>query len=114
MQLPDAIERRNILYGEKATAEQRINLGDAYLAAGRQLDALEFYARAEHQPGIAKIREVAVAEGNTFLAARLEQLGLPGLSPEQWQSLADNAASRGLELYAEKARKRAEAGASSA
>lgn len=99
-QLPNAIDRRNILYGDKTPKERLIQLGEAYLEADRWLDALEFFARAEHAPGLDRVREHAVASGDAFLAVRMEQLGCDPLAADQWAALGAKAEADGKHSFA--------------
>ena len=98
--LPDAMRRRNILYGDDSKPAELIRLGESYLEEGLLLDALEFFARAEHEDGIETIRTRAVRDGDAFLGLRLVQLGLAPLDAARWKELAASAASKGLDRYA--------------
>jgi hypothetical protein len=109
MPIPDAITRRDLLYGPNVPVDELLRLGQAYLAGGRILDALEFFARAGAKDALTALRTRAIECGDAFIGIRLEQLGEAALTPSEWQALADAASARGLMCFAATATTRANA-----
>lgn len=105
--LPDALNRRNVLYGSASAAADLKRHGDLYWAADRLLDALEFYARAGDAAGVEQVKRRAIEDGDAFLADRIAQLGQPALDAAQWRALAERAATRGMLVFARRAYERA-------
>ncbi|MBN1664725.1 MAG: hypothetical protein JW943_14090 [Deltaproteobacteria bacterium] len=66
MKLPDYKEKQRILYVAKKPAKDLIAQGDRYLAANRVSDALEFYQKVQHAPGLEKIKSIAQGEGDVM------------------------------------------------
>ncbi|MBP1710892.1 MAG: putative cytosolic protein [Deltaproteobacteria bacterium] len=101
--LPDYRLKQKTLYIDKTPAATLIHYGDLLLEAGSLSDALEFYARAGHQTGLKKIKEIASENGDTFLfqgAARA--LGIE-LRPADWEDIARRAVELKKFSFAKKA-----------
>ena len=101
--LPDYRLKQKTLYIDKTPAATLIHYGDLLLEAGSLSDALEFYARAGHQTGLKKIKEIASENGDTFLfqgAARA--LGIE-LRPADWEGIARRAVELKKFSFAKKA-----------
>lgn len=64
--LPDYREKQRILYIDKRSDKDLIEYGDQYLEAGRISDATDFYQKANHVPGLEKIKEAAEASGDVM------------------------------------------------
>ena len=90
----NCVEKRNLLYSEKADPSEWIRAGEDLLGRGLPTDALNFFVRAEHEAGIEQIRALGIEEGDVFL---LEQIRLSGrdVPPETWRKAADKARSLG-------------------
>ena len=89
--LPNYSLKQKILYINNTSANALISYGDLYLEAGALSDALDFYAKASHQAGMQKIKDLALESGDTFLfqsAAR--KLGNE-LRNTDWENLAKKA-----------------------
>ncbi len=109
MALPDALERRELLYGRPRRAPDYAALGDRYHEAGRRLDALEAYwripdeaARAER---IARLEKEAVEHGGAFLLLRIATR--QPVDRESWRKASANAEAAGKLRYALMAAKEA-------
>ncbi len=61
------MKKKEILFSPKTTRDEAIAWGDRYFDSQRLHDAAAFYRRAEHEEGMAKIREVAVETGDLQL-----------------------------------------------
>ena len=86
--LPDYRLKQKILYIDKTPAASLISYGDLYLEAGALSDALDFYAKAGHHSGVQKIKDLALASGDTFLfqgAAKAQHIEL---RDADWENIA--------------------------
>jgi hypothetical protein len=67
---PDAITKRDILYGaKKATAEQKSSIGIGFADAGWLSDAVDFLTT--DVASVEKIKVSAIEEGNVFLLMKI-------------------------------------------
>ncbi|GIW71648.1 MAG: hypothetical protein KatS3mg102_1190 [Planctomycetota bacterium] len=94
--LPDALERREILAGNRPGVDLDA-LGRAYLQAGWLSDALDCFERTGNREALAELRRLAI-ERDPFLLERLAALG--EVSPAQWAEAARRAEAEGRELHA--------------
>jgi len=90
-QLPDYREKQKVLYIDTRSADELIAYGDGYLAANRIFDALEFYAKAKHQPGLEKIRETAISTGDAMLFEQAAKALRREHAREEWNRLGRQA-----------------------
>lgn len=98
--LPDYRLKQKILYIDKTPAASLVSYGDMYLEAGALSDALDFYAKAAHQAGMQKIKDLVYAAGDAFLFQRAAKvLGLD-LQQTDWEGIARNAAEHKKYLFA--------------
>jgi len=100
--LPGWREKKELLWGEKAGAEERIRGGEAFAAAGRLPEALDFYERAQHAEGIREVLRAAVEQGDLYLFKRCRDL-LGGDLRGELAALARNALRKGKVLFAVRA-----------
>ncbi|PKN05372.1 MAG: hypothetical protein CVU74_02115 [Deltaproteobacteria bacterium HGW-Deltaproteobacteria-9] len=101
--LPDYRLKQKILYIDKTPVATLIHYGDLFLEAGALSDALEFYARAEHQAGLEKIKEIASENGDTFLFhGAAKALGIQ-LRSADWEEIARRAVELKKFSFAKKA-----------
>jgi len=109
--LPGSIERRHLIERELSAA-QALRYAEAYLAEGRELDAVGFLVKAEANDQLEALRARAIEAGDGFLlrAVALET-GVPPKS-EEWRALAEGATRAGKEHYATEALRQAERGES--
>lgn len=108
-ELPNALERREYLYGEPKRKPKYETLGDDYAAAGNFSDAVECYEKLEASKRDAKLKSLrsdAMKEGNYFLLNRIDA-HLP-LEPSEWHEAARKAQAGGRLLYAYKAAQKSE------
>jgi hypothetical protein len=94
--LPDALSRRYLLERELG-AEKARALGEAYLEVGREIEAIEFLARAEAREPLEALRQLAVERGDVFLMKGVSAALSEEPSSETWRSLAQAAATAGRE-----------------
>lgn len=88
---PDYKEKQKLLYIEKTPPDTLIHLGDVCLESGKITDAIEFYARADHRPGLEKIRDLVIERGDVMdFQGVLRALRLAG-SPDEWNRIGQRA-----------------------
>lgn len=89
--LPNYRLKQKILYIDKTSAASLISYGDLYLEEGALSDALDFYAKAGHNTGLQKIKELALTNGDTFLfQGATKALGIE-LHDADWENIARHA-----------------------
>jgi hypothetical protein len=100
--LPDPLARRHLLEAA-LEANKAKALADAYLALGREIEAIDFLALAKADAELAALEATAVERGDVFLLRRVAvALGRePGA--ERWRALAAAASRGGRERDAESA-----------
>ena len=96
---------------ERGSGEaQAGRVAQAYLAEGRELEALDFLAQAGDQEGLAGLRQSAIAAGDLFLLKAVAQFVEEKPQRQDWETLAAAAEAAGKLGYAEDARRQAERG----
>jgi hypothetical protein len=98
-ELPNWREKKEGLWKEGASPDDQVETGDAFFAADRFSEALDFYVRAAYREGVEKVRKEAVARGDWFLFKAC-RVFLGGTSPEDAKTLARNAFESGKFLFA--------------
>ncbi len=101
--LPDYRLKQKILYIDKTPATTLIHYGDLFFEAGALSDALEFYARAGHQEGLKKIREIAFKNGDAFLFQGAAKAQGAELRSADWEDIAGRAVELKKFSFAKKA-----------
>jgi len=107
--LPDPLSRRYLLEKDMDPA-RAATIAAAYLEAGREIEAIEFLARADDREGLARLCETAVLRGDVFLMRSAS--GALGEEPDAsaWQRLAQAAREAGRERDVETATRLAAVG----
>ncbi|MCG8589896.1 MAG: hypothetical protein MJE66_11460 [Proteobacteria bacterium] len=100
--LPDAIKRRHLLERELTASDAR-QTADAYLEAGRAVEALPFLHMAGAEDELRRLVEEAIAAGDAFLLRSVATVAGWQPTVEQWRALAQEAEAAGKERYAETA-----------
>ena len=98
--IPDAISRREIVYGEPKRPVDYLALGQAYHEAGRPTDALDCALRIKDDPAghdalVTAVRDAALTRGDFFVLNRVN--GVRELDDAQWTRRAYD----GVVAYAE-------------
>jgi hypothetical protein len=96
----DIIAKRDTLHGGDTSRDSLVEYGDHYLETGAVHDALSFYLRAEHEPGIRKVLDLGQSEGEAFLLQRIERSHKISISTDAWRRTAESAEERGKLRYA--------------
>lgn len=89
------LKRRDFLHSEKTPAAQLSQAGREFLAAERYSDALDFFEKARDQDGIKEIKKIALAQGDTFLLARLDRFDRALVAAADWEAAARQAEALG-------------------
>jgi len=98
--LPDYRLKQKILYINNTSAEALISYGDLYLKAGALSDALDFYAKAKHQTGMQKMKNLALENGDTFLFQSAARALGNELRNTDWEEIAKKAVELKKYLFA--------------
>ena len=104
--LPDVLSRRLLLAKELPPA-QALATAEAYVEAGRVIEAIDFFAKAQASERLAELRAVAVAEGDPFLLRSVVRATREAATHAEWAALAAAAEAAGKEIYADDARRQA-------
>ncbi len=99
--LPDALERRELLYAPQKRSVDFTGLGERYLEQGRLSEALDCFERLEagaRKAAVERVRDQAVAAGDAFLLARLD-VGSP-LDEATWRRAFEAAKAAGKDRFA--------------
>ena len=105
--LPDYRLRQKILHIDKTSVAALASYGDLYLEAGALSDALDFYAKAGHQAGMLKIKDLAAASGDSFLFQRAAKTLALDLRDADWETIARKATELKKYLFARYAAEKA-------
>lgn len=100
--IPDPLTRRHLLEGGLDPAAAR-QIADAYLAAGREVEAIEFLGMAEATEDLEEIQRQAVERGDVFLLRAASRALGHDAAPAEWTALAEAARRNGRERDAETA-----------
>lgn len=107
--LPDPLARRHLLEGTLDPQKARA-YGEAYLAAGREVEAIEFLARGEAREELTALQEAALERGDAFLMRSASAALGDEPSSAVWSRLAEVAAEAGRLRDAETAQRLATVG----
>ena len=109
IKLPDPLTRRHLLEGGLDPQKAR-SYAEAYLAAGREVEAVDFLAMAEGHDELDALQQSALERGDVFLM-RIAS-GALGVEPSSatWTALASAASAAGRERDAESAQRLATVG----
>ena len=105
--IPGPLERRHLIERELAPA-QALKTAEAYLAAGRSLEAVEFLAKAGDGEGLQELRREALEAGDFFLMRAVADAMGKAPDRDEWLALAAAAEAAGKQRYAADARRQAE------
>jgi hypothetical protein len=105
--IPDPLARRHELEKPLEPARARA-IGEAYLAEGRELEALAFLKKAGASDALERVCATAVARGDSFLLREgCTALGREPLARE-WEQLERAASTQGRDRYAAEAKRQVE------
>ncbi|MFO0687731.1 MAG: hypothetical protein U0900_03415 [Myxococcota bacterium] len=92
--LPDPLARRHLLEAQLEPAKAKA-LADAYLALGREIEAIDFLERAKAVDALAALEAAALERGDVFLMRRVAHALGREPSADRWRALAAAAARAG-------------------
>lgn len=96
--VPDCLKKRRLLNEKELSPEVCRDLGEKFLALGLIEDALEFFLKSHYQPGLDKLKALALESGDAHLLGRLGES-----DPEIWRRLAEQALQQGKFHFARRA-----------
>ena len=89
--LPNSQQKRKLLFDQNIPSEPLISYGELYLREGRLTEAVELFARASHEEGLAQIRALALEQGDSFLYGAASKGSEEGDDREAWETLGKKA-----------------------
>jgi tetratricopeptide (TPR) repeat protein len=89
--LPNSQQKQKLLFDKNVPAERIISCGELYLHEGRLNEAAELFARASHEEGLARLRALAVEQGDSFLYGVASKGSEEGGNREAWETLGKKA-----------------------
>jgi hypothetical protein len=89
--LPDYREKQKILYIDQHHDKDLVSYGDSYLEAGRISDATDFYQKANHIPGLEKIKEMAQATGDIMAFQYVVKALKQNTDDDDWNTIGQRA-----------------------
>jgi hypothetical protein len=96
--VPDCLKKRHLLNEKELSPELCREYGEKFLALDYWEDALEFLKLGNYEPGLDKLKALALETGDAFLMARLG-----AHSPEVWRQVAEQALKLGKIHFARRA-----------
>ncbi|MCU0727561.1 MAG: hypothetical protein MUE73_17525 [Planctomycetes bacterium] len=104
---PDFREKRQILFGDRASDEDRLRAAREFFDAARFGEALELLERAPDETLLSRVGEEATRRGDTFLLLRVEKILGRELPASAWLAAGRSAETGGRFLDAHRAYTRA-------
>ena len=89
--LPNSRQKRKLLFDKNIPSERLISCGELYLREGRLNEAAELFARASHEEGMARLRALAVEQGDSFLYGVASKGSEKRDDPDAWETLGKKA-----------------------
>jgi len=105
--IPDPLERRHLVERELEPSRS-LAIAEAYLAAGRSLEAVAFLKKAKAEARLEALWQEAASSGDAFLLREVALALGREPSPSDWRALADAAAAAGRDRYAGEGRRQVE------
>ena len=105
--LLNCLKKRDLLNSEKVGKSELIKSGERFLQVGGLPDAIEFFEKADHKEGLARLMDRCISEGDYFLFSRLARILEESPSADEWMRLGDNALALSKLLFARSAYQKA-------
>ena len=83
-QLPNALQLREVKYGEKTTPERRRAVAERLLADGRVAEALDCFLILQDEDSIGRIRALAIEEGRPVWLLMIARSERP-IGADEWK-----------------------------
>lgn len=109
VKLPNPLARRHLLEGGLDPAKAKA-IGEAYLAADREVEAVDFLEIAKAHETLEGLRERSIEAGDVFLVRAVSAALGDELTAQAWSRCAEAAVAAGRERDAETARRLATIG----
>ncbi len=106
--LPGVLKKRDLFNDPKAAPDEIKDLAEAMAEADYLSDAIDFFRKSGNLDTLDGLLDRVVAEGDYFLALKIEQAQGRPLDGDVWQRVADNARAQGKEAFAARALARIE------
>lgn len=97
--MPNCLKKRRLLNEKELSPQLCREYGEKFLALDWWEDALEFFRKGNHQEGVAKIKALALENGDAFLLGRV----VKDQDPELWRQVAVRAQALGKLCFARRA-----------
>jgi hypothetical protein len=104
IKLPDPLARRHLLEGQLEAGRARA-IGEAYLEAGREVEAIDFLSRGQANESLEALKTTAVERGDVFLMRAVSKALDVEPGPDVWTRVAEAAERAGRTREAETARR---------
>jgi hypothetical protein len=105
--IPDPLRRRHLLE-EPLEPARALAVAEAYLAAERVWEAVDFLRKADAREKLAELRERAVATGDPFLLRQVSSALGEEPGGARWRALAEAARRAGRDVAARDAERMAQ------
>lgn len=92
--LPDALSRRHLLEGT-LEASKALSIAEAYLAVGREIEAVDFFERAGARDALGELRDLGCERGDVFLVRVVSRALGEEPPPELWKKVGEAALAAG-------------------
>lgn len=102
--IPNPLDRRHLIEKDLSHA-QALETAEAYLAAGRTVEAVDFLAKAAASDRLAELRSRAIEAGDVFLLRAVARAMEEPPVRAEWSAIAEAAAAAGKDRYAVEARR---------
>ena len=105
--IPNPLDRRHLI--EKSLSDaQALQIAEAYRAAGRNVEAVDFLAKAGARDQLAELRSRAIETGDVFLLRAVARAMEEPPARAEWSATAEAADAAGKDRYAAEARRQIE------
>ena len=105
--IPDPLERRHLIERPLEPA-RALAIAEAYLAAGRALEAVAFLRKADAADRLGALWQDALRDGDPFMLREVGQALGREADVAAWRQLEATAAAAGKDRYAAEARRQVE------
>jgi hypothetical protein len=102
--IPNPLDRRHLIEKDLKEA-QALETAEAYLAAGRTVEAVDFLGKAGAHDRLAELRSGAIEAGDVFLLRAVARAMEEPPTGAEWGAIAEAAAHAGKDRYAAEARR---------
>lgn len=94
------IKKRDLLWNDRTPQATLVAEAEEFFANQQYSDALDFFERAGHSEGLARIKKLAIETGQGFLLNRLTRYNPESVTTADWEALKVQAEKLGFTAYA--------------